>query len=473
MRSKGGAMIEPTMDTLVRRVDRVERDNRRWKILWSAAIAVPGFVFLLGATASEIPTIVDEVRAHRFVLVDKDGKIRAGLSAGPDGKAGLALADKDGKIRAGLGVTPDGSPGLALADKNGTRRAGLTVSGDGTVSLDFTDKDGKSRAELAVLDYGSPVLFLRSNDGTPRAMFGFMTDHSPTITLTDKDGKPRAELAVADDGLPHLAILNKDEKGSAWLTVSQEGSPTLKLTDQDGNTRALQVASLSSELEQGRKELERVRKDDLRAEAETDQVNRDVAQTKMQLASVSKKLVEMEEQVNRLQQELSVAQQKVKQERRQEAVRTEKADRYRKHTAVLQRRVDDLGKRSEEGEYLRLVNEALAYTYRKGPGDAERAETAYRNAVQIAEAKDIRDPVIYNAYAAFLQQQERFEEAERFYKKALEVSPGYGKALYNLGTLYEGRGDLEQALEHYRAADQAGVKEAREHYLRLQSNLKQ
>jgi tetratricopeptide (TPR) repeat protein len=70
-------------------------------------------------------------------------------------------------------------------------------------------------------------------------------------------------------------------------------------------------------------------------------------------------------------------------------------------------------------------------------------------------------------------QQKRLEEAETFYKRALEVNPRYGKALFNLGTLYESRGDLKQALEKYKAADEAGLPQGREQYLRLRSTLKQ
>ena len=85
----------------------------------------------------------------------------------------------------------------------------------------------------------------------------------------------------------------------------------------------------------------------------------------------------------------------------------------------------------------------------------------------------MQDPVIYNAYAIFLQQERRFDEAEIFYKQALEVNPTYGKALFNLGTLYESKGDLKQALERYKAADEGGLPQGREQYLRLRSTLKQ
>ena len=177
----------------------------------------------------------------------------------------------------------------------------------------------------------------------------------------------------------------------------------------------------------------------------------------------------MQKQVNRLQQELSATQQQLKQERRNAVVLTEEATRYREGTAELQRRVVDLDKSLDEHRYFVLVNEALAYTYRMGAGDKERAEAAYRNAVQMAKAKEIQDPVIYNAYALFLQEQRRFEEAETFYTMALEVKPDYGTALYNLGTLYETRGDLKRALEYYKAADEVGEKLGRENYLRLRS----
>ncbi|MCI0484963.1 MAG: tetratricopeptide repeat protein, partial [candidate division NC10 bacterium] len=404
-------------------------------------------------------------------LVDKAGTIRAGLTVGADGKAGLVLADQEGRILAGLGVTPDGSPGLALADKDGVRRAGLAIASDGTVRLDLTDKKGQTRAELAVLDYGSPVLFLRGNDGTPRALFGFMGDLAPTITLTDQNGRPRAELAFTDAGLPHLAILDKDDKSSAWLMISQDGSPLLRLKDQEGNLRSLGAAVLAGDPEPGRQVAERVRKEKPRAEA--DALSREVAENKRQLASVRKALVEMQKQINQLQQGLPVAQPKREQEKVQETAGREEADQVRKDAIEPPRPAEKVDRTVDEQDHATLLNQALAYTSRNQPGDQERAETAYRGAVQIATAKNVQDPVIYNAYGTFLQQQKRLDEAESFYKRALEINPKYGKALFNLGTLYESRGDLKQALEKYKAAEEAGLPQGREQYLRLRSTLKQ
>jgi len=461
-------MSEVRRDSQVRRSDRVVRNIVRWNV---PAMAVLGLVLLMGAAEGQKGKIVSEIRAENIILVDKAGTIRAGLTVGADGKAGLVLADEEGRILAGLGVTPDGSPGLALADKDGVRRAGLAIASDGTVRLDLTDKKGQPRAELAVLDYGSPVLFLRGNDGTPRALFGFMGDLSPTITLTDQNGRPRAELAFTDAGLPHLAILDKDEKSSAWLMISQDGSPSLRLKDNEGNIRSLGAAVLAGDPEPGREMAERVRKEKPRAEA--DALSREVAEHKRQLASVRKALGEMQKQINQLQQGLPVAQPKREQERAQETASREETDRVRKDVIEPPRPAEKVDKTVDEQDHATLLNQALAYTSRNQPGDQERAETAYRGAVQIATAKNVRDPVIYNAYGTFLQQQKRLDEAETFYKRALEIDPRYGKALFNLGTLYESKGDLKQALEKYKAAEEAGLPQGREQYLRLRSTMKQ
>jgi tetratricopeptide (TPR) repeat protein len=199
-----------------------------------------------------------------------------------------------------------------------------------------------------------------------------------------------------------------------------------------------------------------------------DALGRDVAESKRQLASVRKQLGEMQKQISQLQQELSAGQPK----RVQEGVQETRLEDLKEATEPP-RQVEKADKTVEEQDHVTLLNQALVYASRNQPGDEERAETAYRGALQVAKAKNVQDPVIYNAYGVFLQQRKRFEEAETFYKRALEINPRYGKALFNLGTLYESRGDLTQALEKYKAADEAGVAQAEEQYLRLRSTLKQ
>lgn len=277
------------------------------------------------------------------------------------------------------------------------------------------------------------------------------------------------------------------------------GGPSEAHNDAREELERMQTTVIEMKAEKARlkEELERAREEARQAEAEATKVNRGGTQVPLQSPSDRKQLVQLQREITRLQnelattreqltvarqnaagtervelqkeitqlqQELDTTKQALTQEQHNVAVLSGEADRYRTDALALQRQMN-------EGAYHSRLNQALAYTYRNEPGDQKLAERAYREAIQIAEAKDVRDPMIYNAYATFLQNQKRFNEAEKFYKMALEVDPRYGKALNNLGTLYEARGDLKQALAKYKEADEVGEKLGKENYLRLQSRI--
>ena len=68
-------MNESTVETLVRRLDHLERENRRWKAGSAGALLFLSLLFFLGATW-RAPV---EVRSSRFVLADREGRQRATL----------------------------------------------------------------------------------------------------------------------------------------------------------------------------------------------------------------------------------------------------------------------------------------------------------------------------------------------------------------------------------------------------------
>ena len=106
-------MNEPTMETLARRLDRVERENRRLKKAGVAILAGIAALVLMGHVVGE-----KVVAAERFVLLDSSGQPRAVLAVAKGG-SGLYLYDNKGKLRAGLvGGTAD-ETGLTLYHKNG------------------------------------------------------------------------------------------------------------------------------------------------------------------------------------------------------------------------------------------------------------------------------------------------------------------------------------------------------------------
>ncbi len=134
------AMEQLKLDALARRIERMERQIRRWKILGIAAVAALGLVTLLAgpngrdAKAAEpkeynitLPPEIflsgtaqsaGEIRARRVVIVDKKGRVRGKLQVSENGTPSLQLFSKGGQTLVRLAAKA-GSPRLVLYDKLG------------------------------------------------------------------------------------------------------------------------------------------------------------------------------------------------------------------------------------------------------------------------------------------------------------------------------------------------------------------
>jgi hypothetical protein len=82
-----------------------------------------------------------EVRARKFVVVDKNGNLRAILALAKTGPM-LGLGDENGKLRTALGLSKDGAK-LSLRDENGKTRARLSVDQGGQPGLRLLDEKDK------------------------------------------------------------------------------------------------------------------------------------------------------------------------------------------------------------------------------------------------------------------------------------------------------------------------------------------
>ena len=107
-----------TLETVVRRVEMLERQNRRLK---QAGVAI-GVIFSTIAAAQTL--MPKPVAASRFTLVDDDNRTRAQLetSIPGSGRAGvsptLSFSDQDGRVRLRVGLGPRGAT-LEAIDENG------------------------------------------------------------------------------------------------------------------------------------------------------------------------------------------------------------------------------------------------------------------------------------------------------------------------------------------------------------------
>ena len=164
---------EVQIDAVVRRLERLERESRRWKVVATLATAALGMVLLIGAGQNGKTAVPSELHAQAFVLVDRDGTPLARLGWLPHGAWGLGFYDQGKKSRIVLSVEGDGSSSLSLFGKDGKGSLLLSANGSGATSLRLVDTHWKTRTALATWPDGSPFLQLTDRDGKDRALLRY------------------------------------------------------------------------------------------------------------------------------------------------------------------------------------------------------------------------------------------------------------------------------------------------------------
>jgi hypothetical protein len=108
------------IDALAERVERLERENHRWR--WGAGVLLTCCLvaMITGARRADDTKVVE---AEQFVVRDKDGKERARLGISSGDCPALFLRGKDGKTRAMLQSSDEDVGGLFLTGRHG----GLSV----------------------------------------------------------------------------------------------------------------------------------------------------------------------------------------------------------------------------------------------------------------------------------------------------------------------------------------------------------
>jgi len=193
---------ERAHEDLGRRLERVEREVRRWRRGGAAAVAL-AVVLVFTGQAGGVGGTVD---AECFALRDHDGLRRAelkmlhgaphltlfdgaaqprlDLTTGPDGTSTLAFLDAEGRARTGLTATAAGAATLTLGDGARTR---VVLTADGAVtSLRLVDADGDTGANLLVRD-GIRMLAEHDGEGRIRQVLGIDADGDPSLVFYDAE----------------------------------------------------------------------------------------------------------------------------------------------------------------------------------------------------------------------------------------------------------------------------------------------
>src|SRR5262245_44729066 len=89
------------LDGLARRIESLERSNRRLKGVAAALLLAGSSVVLMGQAPTE-EDLVDSTEAEEFVVVNADGDVRARIGGDPNASgefSGLILYDQSGRRR--------------------------------------------------------------------------------------------------------------------------------------------------------------------------------------------------------------------------------------------------------------------------------------------------------------------------------------------------------------------------------------
>lgn len=188
-------MTESTLDTLTRRLETLERDNRFLKIIAGVVLLGLSALALMGQSSEDprkpiLPemlkgrVIADTIIAKQIHLMDDKGMLRVLLWPGQ-----LSLHDEAGRVLASLAI----------------------IRGDATLML--TWKDMRSGASLTMINGEIPVLAMTDKAGRPRAtLFLGESDDSTGFYLHGPDGSARVQAIVPTSGSAVLRLKRKDGK---------------------------------------------------------------------------------------------------------------------------------------------------------------------------------------------------------------------------------------------------------------------
>lgn len=141
--------MDNVTEVVLQRLGRLEREVRWWRGLSALTVGLVAILALVSAAPSKPP---EQIRAKRFVVVDKKGRNLAELYGSESMSAAahpvLAMYGANGRTAVELGVFLGETPRIAFWDKKGTPRGTFFVGNGKEGGLIVRDAQGNERATL-------------------------------------------------------------------------------------------------------------------------------------------------------------------------------------------------------------------------------------------------------------------------------------------------------------------------------------
>ena len=185
------------LQALSRRVEHLERQNRKLKQTGILAAVILGSLVVMGQTPAPKGTPVKAVKtldAGKFTLRDGRGKMRAELSLFADRPA-LVFYDDAGNATLSLGAEPDGA-GMTLYGPDSHKAATLNYTTAGPVLTLYSA--GNKRLNVSVGAQG-PAIGLLGRNGEAKAALGLTAEDNAFLHLFGAGEHGGAQLLAAPD----------------------------------------------------------------------------------------------------------------------------------------------------------------------------------------------------------------------------------------------------------------------------------
>jgi len=133
-----------------------------------------------------------EVRVKRLVIVDSEGRIRAGIGVSESrGTVELSMLDHGGALRAAMTVSADGAAVVSIGSPDAKNSMAMVTTGRSQAHFSITNEHAKPIVSLGMLPNGP--LGLTIHDGknyVPRVQAGADKDGNFGMPVTDASGTP-------------------------------------------------------------------------------------------------------------------------------------------------------------------------------------------------------------------------------------------------------------------------------------------
>jgi hypothetical protein len=254
-------MSEGTIETMLRRIEHLERANRAMKFIALGAVLACIALNAVPALSSVFPHGPKQIDAERFNLITPKGALIATLSQGTNGGY-LAFFDANGKPEMQVGTSAGPANqfvGAAIFDGNallagtGVARQVWSMSTQNsvtTVGNFIFDGNEKVRLSNSTAGDGTNAFSLFYDATQQRAGIGFGAN-GPGAFFQDSTGAARILEAIkADDSATVLTMLNSSGDALhplADLSALGDGSNTvLQIEDHNNHPRLTEGFSLAS-----------------------------------------------------------------------------------------------------------------------------------------------------------------------------------------------------------------------------------